>query len=205
MSKKARVAILRLLMDRIPNFVPEATILARLRSFSDVEVRETLAELVKTGEVDFRSDPRPETGLSTRFYRPKSFTGLPVRDTIRIGNVDLPRLLSDSQASLFPEVFNESLELVADYARDLEKRFVEIVRRQQRRYWANVASLFGVFISVLSLVIVGLPKITTDPQLPFWDVVRLNLAQVLPIVVVLAIFLFRSGSRNRAFFNLLDA
>lgn len=189
MNKKARAAILRLLVDRIPNFVPKAAIRARLAQFSDADVCQTLDELVKIGEVDFRDDPRPETGLSTRFYRLKSFTGLPVRDTIRIGNVDLPRLLSDSQASLFPEVFNESLEQVADYARDLEKRFAELVRRQQRRYWANVAALFGVFISVLSLVLVGLPKITTDPQLPFWDVVRLNLAQVLPIAVVLAIFL----------------
>lgn len=129
MSKKARVAILRLLVDRIPNFVPEATILARLRSFSDVEVRETLDELVKTGEIDFRDDPRPETGLSTRFYRPKSFTGLPVRDTIRIGNVDLPRLLSDSQAALFPEVFNESLERV------LSESDSEITRRRDRVSW----------------------------------------------------------------------
>lgn len=189
MNKKARAAILKLLIDRIPNFVPEATIRGRLREFSDAEIHQTLDELVRTGEVDFRDDPRPETGLSTRFYRPKSFTGLPVRDTIRIGNVELPRLLSDSQASLFPEVFNESLEQVADYAHDLESRFTELVRRQQRRYWANVASLFGVLISVLSLVLVGLPKISTDPNLPFWSVVQLNLAQVLPIAVVLAVFL----------------
>ena len=189
MNKKARAAILKLLVDRIPNFVPEATIRARIKGFTEAEIHQTLDDLVRTGEVDFRDDPRPETGLSTQFYRPRSFAGLPVRDTIRIGNVDLPRLLSDSQASLFPEVFNESLEQVADYAHDLERRFTELVRRQQRRYWANVASLFGVFISVLSLVLVGLPKITTDPSLPFWSVVQLNLAQVLPIAVVLAVFL----------------
>jgi len=189
MDMKIRAAILKLLIDRIPNFVPEATIVARLAQFPASDIRHTLDSLRKAGEVDFRDDPRPESGLSTRFYRPDSFVGLPVRDTIRIGNLELPRLLSDSQASLFPEVFNESLEQVADYARDLEKRFGALVRKQQRKYWANVASLFGVFISVLALILVGLPKITTNPNLPFWAVVQLNLAQVLPIAAVLAIFL----------------
>lgn len=189
MDKKIRAAILKLLFDRIPNFVPEVTICARLVQFPATSIRQTLDDLVKADEIDFQDDPRPATGLPTRYYRPRSFVGHPVCDTIKIGNVELQRLLSDSKPRLLPEVFNESLEQVADYTRYLEKRFGDLVRKQQRKYWANVASLFGVFTSVLALILVGLPKITTDPLLPFWCVVRLNFAQVLPIAVVLAIFL----------------
>jgi hypothetical protein len=53
---------------------------------------------------------------------------------------------------------------------------------------ATVAGVFGIFVSVLALILVGLPKIVTDPRLPFWAVVQLNLAQLLPIAIVLALF-----------------
>ncbi len=113
---------------------------------------------------------------------------MPVRETIKVGDLELPRLFSDAAANLFPEIYNEALERLAEYTRTQEDRFTKLVDRQERKYWANVVALFGVFISVLSLIIVGLPKITTDPSLPFWCVVRLNLAQLLPVAVLLMIF-----------------
>jgi len=140
------------------------------------------------GQVESRDDPRPETGLSTQFYRLRSFQNLPIRETIRLGDVEMPRLMSDSSAGTFPEIYNEALEILAEYNRSLEARFERMVRTQERKYWANVVGLFGVFVSVLALVIVGLPKITTDPTLPFWSVFWLNVAQILPVALVLAVF-----------------
>jgi hypothetical protein len=100
----------------------------------------------------------------------------------------LPRVTSDSGARFFPEIYNESLEILSEYASSLENRFKEIVRDQEQRYWAKVSGLFATLVSVLALLFVGLPKITTDPSLPFLRVVLLNLGQVLPMAVVLALF-----------------
>lgn len=188
MTRHVRDEILRLLLDRIPNFVPKTTIKVRVGGATEAEIDSALEQLVNSEQIEFRDDPRPQTGLSMRFYRLKSFAGLPIRETVTLGEVELPRLLSDSIVSLFPEVLNEAIEQLADYNRTLEVRFKGLVQAQQRKYWANVAGLFGVFVSVLALIIVGLPQITTNPQLPFWSLVQLNLAQLLPLAIVLAIF-----------------
>jgi len=86
-------------------------------------------------------------------------------------------------------MLNEHMERLGQFSENLEKRFVGIVKKQQRRYWANAVGILGIFISIMAVIITGLPKITTDPSLPFWDVVILNLGQLLPLAVVLFILI----------------
>jgi hypothetical protein len=95
---------------------------------------------------------------------------------------------SDSPAYLFPELYNESLEVLSEYTLLLEHRFKEIVAEQERRYWGQVSGVFAILVSVLAFLLVGLPKITTDPSLSFWQVVLLNTAQILPLAVTLVLF-----------------
>ena len=97
--------------------------------------------------------------------------------------------MSDSAQTFFPETLNEQIEKLAEYSDSLEQRFSELVKSEQRKYWSTIISVFGIFISVLSLIIIGLPKIKTDITRPFWEIVKINLAQLLPIAFVLAVFI----------------
>lgn len=185
---KARDEVLRLLADRAPNFVPERIIQNRLKNLASADVSSALVQLSSDGLIERVVDQRPTGEESEPFFRLKDTKNVPIRRSIRIAGIELPRVTSDSGARFFPEIYNESLEILSEYASSLEDRFKEIVRDQEQRYWAKVSGLFATLVSVLALLFVGLPKITTDPSLPFLRVVLLNLGQVLPMAVVLALF-----------------
>ena len=188
MSKKVEDAVLTLLIDRAPNFVSVNTILNRVATGTPEDIRGALESLRERNLVEKLTDPREQTGYPEDFFRLKNLTGVPIRTHIRVGDVDVPRLMSDSRANLLPEVFNESVERLAEYAGSLETRFKDIVQKELRQYWSSFVGIVGVMIAVFSLIIVGLPRIKTDTALGFWEIVWTNAAQLVPIAVVLALF-----------------
>lgn len=179
----AQNAILNLLRNRLPNFVGERLIKKRLSDYDENELTETLNELVKSEKIDDRTDP-----WGFRYFKIKGFDNIPHRETIKVGEVEVPRQLYGASPYLWPEEFNEAVERLADYTASLEKKFSDLVRKEQQKYWQNIVGIFGIFVAVLAFILVGLPKIQTNLTLPFWEVIIFNLAQVLPLAVVLAIF-----------------
>ena len=139
------------------------------------------------------TDPREQTGYPADFFRLKNLKGVPIRTHIRVGDIDVPRLMSDSRANLLPEIFNESVERLAEYAGSLETRFNDIVQKELRQYWSSFVGIVGVMIAVFLLIIVGLPRIETDASLGLWEIVWTNAAQLVPIAVVLALFVLVSS------------
>jgi len=188
MLRKAKSEVLNLLIEKNPNYVSELSIKNRIKKFDSDVIDSAISALLESGEIDKKIDERKISGNPVSFYCIKDKSRYPIRETIRVGDVEVPRLISDSQIGLFPEILNEQLEHLADYTRNLEKRFLEIIQKEQRKYWANVLGIFGALLSILALVLVGLPKIQTDPSLSFWQVVEYNFAQLLPIAIVLALF-----------------
>ena len=183
---KARDEVLRFLGDRAPSYVPLSIMRNRLRNVEPNELTKALDELVSESLVQ-----QPPPGVAQpneSFYRLTNTSNLPIRRSITIAGVVLPRVTSDSPAYLFPELYNESLEVLSEYTLLLEHRFKEIVAEQERRYWGQVSGVFAILVSVLAFLLVGLPKITTDPSLFFWQVVLLNTAQILPLAVTLVLF-----------------
>lgn len=180
-----RYSVLKIVNDRAPNLVSEWVILARARPHKSDEVRKTLEALTSEQILVKEMDPHPTCGEPEAFYRCRDYKGIALRRTIQIGDMLVPRLLSDSNPRFGPETLNEHVECLAEYSLELEKRFKGLVRKEQRRYWANVVGVMGLMISILAVIIVGLPKIETDPSMKFWSIVTLNIAQLLPLVVVL--------------------
>jgi hypothetical protein len=181
-----RYNVLKIVNDRAPNYVSEWVILRRLQRYPREEVRKILETLADKEEILIKEvDAHPTTGEPETLYRLKDIGGVPLRKTIMIGDTPVRRLLSDSNPRFLPETVNEHTEAVAEYSAKLESRFKELIKKEQRRYWANVVGVMGLMISLLAIIIVGLPKIETDPSLAWWDVFSMNLAQLLPLVVVL--------------------
>lgn len=176
--------VFRLISDRAPNFLDFWLIQARLSSFSDEEINEALKNLVEKGKIILEEE-KLETGEVRKLYKVNDSLNVPIRKIIQVGNVSFPRLLRIERTKYFPERLNESIERLAEYSNSLEGRFKEMVLEEQKKYWGNVVGVLGVVVSVLALIITGLPKISTNPEMGFWDVVCLNFAQLLPLAVVL--------------------
>ena len=190
MHNKIKNEILAILCYRVPNFVSETLIQRHLKKYSKDEIREELKSLVAAKIIEKNQDYKGDADQAILYFRLAKRDGIPVRETIKIGDVEVPRLIVDSQPSLFPSTSDEQLESIAEFSQNLESRFVKMIERERRRYLANIVGILGVIVSVLAMVIVGLPKIQTDPYLPFLDVLLLNLAQLLPLAISLSLLVF---------------
>lgn len=189
MAERVEDAIVRFLMDRAPNLVSEPVIRQRMKRYEASVISEALQKLTDDGKIVAEEDHRDRRAPSVNYYRLTSYDG-PFRDSITLADQEILRVLSYSSQRFLPEDLNEAIERLAEYTSGLERRFADLVRKEQRDYWANIVTVFGVFVSILALIIVGLPKITADPCLSPWTLVWLNLGQLLPIAVVLALFVF---------------
>jgi len=117
------------------------------------------------------------------------WNGWPIWTGIRrVGDIEVPRLIGAEPIAAFQDDYNEAIESLANYSVTLEEHFSRLVEDKLRGYWANIITIFGVFVAILGFILVGLPKITTDPSLPLLDIFALNVTQVLPLAIVLAIF-----------------
>ena len=189
MRGKPEDQILRVLIDRNPNHVSRETINRLLsKKFDSAQLDEGFKVLCESEKIETSIDPRENSGLPITYYRIKDQSLYPVRPSITLGDMDVPRLLSYASPRYLPETLNEQIELLADYTENLEKRFGKVVEKQPRRYWANLIGIFGALLSVMALVITGLPKITVSSTMTFKEVFLVNSAQVLPVALVLALF-----------------
>jgi hypothetical protein len=187
MYKYPKSSVINLLIDRAPNFVSKITIIERLKNLSIEEKESALKQLLEDNQIEMEEDRHKDKGTPIPYYRVKNFSSLPWRETISIGDIEVPRLITETKTKVFPETFNEAMEKIGEYNDSLEKRFTNLVREEQRKYWANVVGVLGVMVSILSLILVGLPKIQTDPNLSFLEVVCLNLGQLLPLSISLGL------------------
>ncbi len=188
MNNKIKNEILAILCYRVPNFVSETFIQRHLKQYPSDIIRAELQSLVLTQIVKQAEHPKEKKPLP--YYCLAKTEGIPVRETIQIGDVEISRLLSDSMPQFFPETFNEAIEGLAVFSSNIESRFIKMLEGERRRYLANIAGILGVIVSVIAMVIVGLPKIQTDPCLPFFDVVLSNLAQLLPLSIAMSLLVF---------------
>jgi hypothetical protein len=157
------------------------------RHFSSEEISRALDQLISANtiveKIHAEALPAPR-----RYFRLPNYDAIPIRETIRIGDIDVPRLLSSEPIMYYPETFNEAIERLAQHSESLQEQFQEAVREEHRRYWADVVGLFGIFASVIALVVATLPNIALDTSLPLWQSLLSNLAVLLPIAVVLGLF-----------------
>jgi hypothetical protein len=181
-------AIRKLLTDRAPNLVRESILRGRLSSYDSPAIISALDTLVKNGSIREEMDMQGSIGRAVRYFSLPSFSNVAIRESIRIGDSEVPRVLSESSVKYLPENLNETVERMSEFAGGLERRFEEILRKQLREYWATIVTVFGVFVAIIALVTASLPRIATGPSQRFWDVLWLNLAQVIPVALVLALF-----------------
>jgi tetrahydromethanopterin S-methyltransferase subunit G len=189
MSDAIKDDILKFLADRAPNWVRKEIIKNRLDKYDDEEIESTLGEMVKEKKI---IQPPALHGTSTvsQGYALPSYENIPIRRTIKVGNTEVHRVLQSDYIQTSLEDINEAVERLSEYSNSLEDRFQELFKEETKKYWGSIITLFGIFVAVFSLINVALPRLNMPAGQGFWAILWNNTAQVLPVAVILAIFIF---------------
>lgn len=197
MSGKLQNLILQQLYFRAPNWVSIPIILNELSGrFKEEKINDAVEKLLSSELIIKQEDLRESKGTPVTYLKLTSYEGLPIRDTIRVGGAEVHRIIETGSPRYIPEAFNNAIESLAEYNDELESRFKEIIKQEQAGYWKSVVSVFGIFVAILALVFTSVLKVEKIPSVGFWDNFLFNLAQILPLSIVLLILLLIIKVRN---------
>lgn len=163
--------------------------------FSPCEIGNGISELLGESRVTESVDHRVPHGPPVRYIKLPSYDRVHVKDAITVGGVDVPRVLITSSPEYLPEEFNLAVELLAKHNDQLETRFRDIIRKQQAEYWKSIITVFGIFVAILALVLTSVLKVEKMPSGNFWDSFLFNLAQILPLGLVLLVLVWAVRSK----------
>lgn len=193
--------IVELLIERNPNYISENMIWFHLGIYNiqQGEPRDKLFDstseilnlLVEEGTIERLEDERKEVGVPLLYYRIQNRETYPIEETLRIGRLELPRLLSCSNPRVMPSEFDEAIKQLGEYANSLEASFHQIVKNEQKDYWAKIVGVFTIFLGVLTVVTGIIPKavsqIKPTVESDLWGMIKLSLAALTPVMVVFII------------------
>ncbi len=122
----------------------------------------------------------------TQIYKLSNLNNIVIREYINVGSSKFRRILSNDP--ILPEAINMQVEQLSDYTNNLEERFSKIVATKLKSYWANIITIFGIFIALLSFIFTTVNKIQILESWSFFDIFLYNTAQILPVAIILVGF-----------------
>ena len=177
-----RNSILTCLVERAPNSLTAANILALLGETDSQTLRKELESMSTDGVVVIRTHARNAD------YMLPSYEGLPVREYVSVSGIKVPRLLANDTAR--PEELNIFFEVLARRMLQIESDAERKLDEKLKSYWANVVTLFGAFIGVFALIVGFLKTVPFESGSTFFSVLILSSAQVIPLAVILGAFVW---------------
>lgn len=182
--------VLRVLSHRNPNWVPVWIIYRELAEVDQATIDQALQALEQSKRVtrfaesvNLQHDPV----VAFQLADPASHGE---RETIELGEFSIPRMRANDSVSTFPEVFNYAVENLARHALEIDAAARERSQREQREFWGTMVSVFSVFASVIALIVTGFRTTPSTISGNFCDVLLLQVAELGPIALVLAGFVF---------------
>jgi hypothetical protein len=177
-----RNKILICLAERAPNSLTLPNLLSQIPDIDIHALEKELQSMATDGRVIMRPGKRYSD------YVLPSYDGLPVREYVAIGDIKVPRLLSDERAR--PEELNIFVEVLARRIVQIEQEAEKRLDERLKNYWANVVTLFGAFIGVFSLIVGFLKTVPLETNSTFWSVFIQSSAQILPLALMLGGFIW---------------
>jgi len=190
--------IIRFILDKFPNTITNEHLYYFFESFSEKEINDALEELI---EKEFITDDQTQTNRGTlhldvmrKSYYLKNYPiNYPAKKQIILAGKALPRILDGDRVRA--EDINIIIEGLARYNDQLNTLIKTELDNQIKRIYKDLIVIFGIFVSVFSLIIISTEKlIRFDPQIlqqySIIDLIIKSSAIFLPIVIGLAIFIF---------------
>ena len=192
-DKKGNVKrdILWVLIERVPNPVRLDMIERLLPQYTPEEVNEAIIALEKVDK-KIKSRRHANAIVPNRVivaYELVNALDYPMKETFALGDQIFQRYFIGDMAGA--EDMMEKFEALQSYLKSLEQKYADLTNEMTKRYWLNMITLFGLFISVFALIIKGSDPIVVDATLPIdpWLLVQLKVAQLFPLALILFAFI----------------
>jgi hypothetical protein len=182
MMENLRNRILACFIERAPNPLTSANLLSLIESVDSSALEGELQAMATAGSLLMRQGPKRNE------YQLPSYSNIPIREYVAIGGVKVPRMLTGDTAR--SEDVNIFFEVLAKRLVQIESEAQAQFDEKLKSYWGNIVTLFGAFIGVFSLIVGFIKTPPMDTGATFLSVLALNSAQVLPLAVVLAGFVW---------------
>ncbi len=144
--------ILEFLVYRAPKYVNEKVLKRHLGELDERDFREVIKKLGDEAQIKSFLDKQEEIGRPVHYYKIASMGNLPIRETVKVGDFDVPRIFGCSNPKVTPSNSDEVIEQLAQHANSLEKRFTKLVKEEREAHWARTISIFTIFLGVLAIV-----------------------------------------------------
>lgn len=184
-----------LFYDRAPNTLLMEYLTEEFPEESAQSLSEALSRLVADGFLvnkSFDNERVPNFRRVGYYVSAKYLQGHPIKTTIQVGSLAIPRMIDGDF------LHGEDLNLLAlNFDRIVSSKIRELraeFEQERRRYWATMATLFGVFVAVFSLVNLSVKPIyyADSLKLTAKDILwqsTLNFGPLLAVLVVITILL----------------
>jgi hypothetical protein len=186
-NRRHEDALLAALIERNPNALARHHLRRLLPDLTDDEIDIAAQGLAGRGLVTVSDQPNQMvSGRVTRIYQLIDTAKYPVREWLAVGDIELHRAFQGDVAGA--EDLNAFFEVLSEYNATVEERVRNIASDMTRRYWLNIAALFGLFVGVFALVTKGAELVTTGPSGSAMDLFWRNLAALGPLAAILFLF-----------------
>ena len=148
---------------------------------------QALDALVEQKRVTSREQQNAE--VVGRVYKVYSLTdpnAYPIRETITIGGIEFPRMISGDIVG--GEDLNVYSEALAAYDAKIKSQMEDLATDLTRRYWANIAVLFALFVAVFALILRVSDPIVIQGSTDALKVAQMSAARLLPLAGILLVF-----------------
>ena len=180
--------------DRAPNSLLEEHILLEFSEVQPSTLLEQLSELSDEGfllaEV-MPTNPRCPT-LQRKAYRitDESLGNYPIITEIEAAGIKVPRLIDGDRARA--EDVNSLIHAVNKIIDANAKQLEQKMEEQNRKYWGALVTIFALFISLFSIINVGVKPALFAAELSLspMSLVFQSIVNIAPLTVVLLLFVW---------------
>lgn len=179
--------------DRAPNSVLADHVYLEFYRDTPTDIDAALASLEADGFLTSKAQPNARyPTLQRRSYRitEQHLASYPIKTEIEVAGIKVPRLI-DGDMTRAEDVNSLILavnKVIDAKAADIERR----VEEQGRRFWSTLIAIFALFVSLFSIINVGVrPALFSDSLgLSPLDLAYQSVLNILPLFLVLILFLW---------------
>jgi hypothetical protein len=192
MKSDIKYNILDFLIKRAPNYVNGNVLRRNLPDHDTEEFTSAIENLISSKKVLRMLDERKEIGKPIYYYKIAKTDNLAIQESIKVADLEVPRILNCSKPPVFPGDFDEVIRQIAKYTNNLETRFTEQVKKERDAYWAKTISIFTIYLGILAIIFQLMQKtplvISEETLRMKWHIFLLqNFIELLPIIAVFII------------------
>lgn len=182
-----RKEVLAQITKRLPNNIRLNTLEQKLPEYSIDEILNAVSSLEKDDKIIVSNQENANVPgrIITRFKANNIFYELN-EEVITIGGVEFPRIFNGDPGD--PEDINVFVEALASYDSKIESRISTLTSELTQKYWANLATIFGLFVAIFALILKSSEPIIINYNVSHSDVFLYKAAQLAPLAIILFCF-----------------